>query len=210
MARTGGRNTGFAWFVGIVIAAFVGALVWFAVPAFPGVAVWVGDQYRNATGAGTAEAEADATPTAEPTEAPAAAFPADCAAMYPETLWALLQSTSGVQLAEDAAIPGSAQELAQAIDASDPVVCHWRIPTGQGITTLVAKVADDASDVAATYLGSRRFACTTDGIRTACSRDADGRIVTHEVRSGVWTMSVQDGWRPPRYSDDVAARIWPG
>lgn len=209
MARTGGRNTVFAWFVGIVSVTVVGALVWFAAPAFPAVAVWIGDQYRNATGTAGSADPAEETPTAAPSPAAApVALPADCAALYPETLWALLSSTAGATLSESDTIPDSATDLAEALEAGDVLTCRWSIPTGPAITTLVATVPEDAPDIAATFLGSRQFACTADGVSTVCARDADGRIVTHDVRDGLWVMSVQRGWRPPQYSETVAARIW--
>ncbi|UYO97761.1 hypothetical protein OED01_03320 [Microbacterium sp. M28] len=47
MARVGGRNLAFSWFVGVLCAGVVGVLLWFAFPAGPAVVEIVGNGLRE-------------------------------------------------------------------------------------------------------------------------------------------------------------------
>jgi hypothetical protein len=46
-ARVGGRNRVIAWFVGLLCAGVVAALLWLALPAGPALIQMVGDGLRN-------------------------------------------------------------------------------------------------------------------------------------------------------------------
>ena len=46
-ARVGGRNLAVSWIVGILCAAVVGALVWFAIPLAPVLVEYVGAMLRG-------------------------------------------------------------------------------------------------------------------------------------------------------------------
>ena len=48
MAKIGGRNTAFAWLVGIVTLAVVVGLVWLAAPMIPTVFGWTGQVVDSA------------------------------------------------------------------------------------------------------------------------------------------------------------------
>lgn len=48
MARVAGRNLALSWFVGLVCAGIVGALLWLSLPLLPVLAEFAGDALRSA------------------------------------------------------------------------------------------------------------------------------------------------------------------
>jgi len=47
MARVGGRNLAVSWVAGVLCAAVIGGLLWFAVPIVPALVEFVGGTLRE-------------------------------------------------------------------------------------------------------------------------------------------------------------------
>ena len=198
MARVGGRNTLFAWTVGVACAAVIGLLVWLAVPLVPASLAFLGDQVNPPT-SGPAAGDGEDAASGEPTE---------CRDLYPDRLW------SSLVLSEDAVLSPSTDAPASAaagfVDALAPSVrftCVWQGAEGT-ISTTLAAVPTDAGAIAKTALPALGFACDTVAARVRCVLTAEERVETIETAGGVWLSTVQDGWRPSRYTDEVAERVF--
>lgn len=198
MARVGGRNTFFAWTVGVVCAAVIGGLVLIAAPLVPVGLTFFGDKVNPPT-SGPVAGDGDEATSGEPGE---------CRDLYPDELW------SSLVWADDAVLtPSEEPPVTSAtgfVDALAPAVrftCTWTSAAGT-VSTTFASVASDAGAIAATALPTLGFACDETGPRTRCTRDAEGALETIEAGGGLWLSSVQDGWRPSRYADETAMRVW--
>ncbi|CAL4860867.1 hypothetical protein [Microbacterium sp. MM2322] len=199
MARVGGRNAGFAWFVGIVSAAVVVTLLVLAAPMFPAATQWIAQAGGSAQRAGDPDdpaATADATST-----------PLQCRDLYNEAAWAGLRWTDGAELTPSMDPPvTSAADFVTALDPDVTVTCRWTSDKGE-ISTTVATVPTDAGAIAAASLPGQGFECVEDD-RIRCTRTAKDLIETIEAGGGLWVSTSQEKWHPKRYADGVAASVW--
>jgi len=198
MARVGGRNTLFAWGVGLVCAGIVGALVWLAAPLVPAGLAFLEDRTSPPT----------SEPVAGDGEEVADAAPSECRDLYSDSLWSsLVWADDSVLTPSEDAPEISAQGFADALAPAVRLTCTWTSAEGD-ISTTLASVASDAGAIAKTALPSLGYSCTSVAQRTRCTLDADGRLETIEAGGGVWLSSVLDRWRPARYVDETAERVW--
>lgn len=198
MARVGGRNTLFAWTVGVACAAVIGLLVWLAVPLVPASLAFLGDKVNPPT-SGPAAGDGEDAASDEPSE---------CRDLYPDRLW------SSLVLSEDAVLSPSTDAPASAaagfVDALAPSVrftCAWEGAEG-AISTTLAEVPPDAGAIATTALPALGFACETVAGRVRCVLTAGERTETIETGGGVWLSSVQDRWHPTHYATEVAEQVF--
>lgn len=198
MARVGGRNTVFAWTVGVACAAVVGALVWLAAPLVPAGLVFLGEKVNPPT-SGPVAGDGDDVASGEP---------AECRDLYPDALWSSLVWEKGSLLTpSDAAPASSAAGFVDALAPSVRFTCSWTSDAG-AISTTFASVASDAGAIARTALPALGFECRDVDDRVRCTLVTDGRRETIEAGGGRWLSSVQDGWHPLRYDDEVAELVW--
>ncbi|THE06913.1 hypothetical protein [Microbacterium oleivorans] len=205
MARVGGRNAGFAWFVGIVSAAIVVTLLVLAAPMFPAATQWL-----TQTG-GTAQRAIDPdAPSPAPQASPdATAAPPTCRDLYNEASWAALRVTDGAKVAASTDPPvSSATAVVAALEPSVALTCLWTSDKGR-ISTTVATVPTDAGAIAAAALPGKGFECGEADGRVRCTR-ADGKLVeTIEAGGGRWLSTSQQAWHPEQYAARVAEAVWP-
>lgn len=189
MSRIGGRNVVFAWVVGVICIAVVGAL---AVLTLPLVTTGMG-----LLGGGSS------TQAAEEADGPD-----QCRDLYPEALWAALQYTPGAELTASTDAP--ATTAGAFVDALAPTVrftCTWSAEIGS-IATTVGEVGTDAGSIAATALPGQGFSCSDDGERVLCTR-ADGDLVeTIESGGGHWVSTFQTAWHPEGYARRVGDAVF--
>ncbi len=198
MARVGGRNTVFAWTVGVACAAVVGALVWLAAPLVPAGLVFLGDKVNPPT-SGPVAGDGDEVVSGEP---------AECRDLYPDALWSSLVWEEGSVLTpSDSAPASSADGFVDALAPSVTFTCTWKSDAG-AISTTLASVATDAGAIARTALPALGFECGDVADRVRCTLTTEERHETIEAGGGRWLSSVQDGWRPARYDDEIAERVW--
>lgn len=199
MARVGGRNTVFAWTVGLVCAAVVGALVWLAAPLVPAGLLFVGEKVNPPTSGPVAGDGDDAGDGA----------PAECRDLYPDTLWSSLVWTEDSVLSPSEDAPTSAaQGFVDALAPSVRFTCAWTSAKGD-ITTTLASVPADAGAIAKTALPALGFSCDPIADRVRCVLRSEERIETIETAGGVWLSTAEDGWHPSLYVDEIADRVWP-
>lgn len=200
MARVGGRNSAFAWIVGILCAGVVGVLAWIAAPLMPVAVQFVADQLNPPTSepaAGSGGAGAD-----DPQ-------PSECRDLYPGDLWSELTRTEDAVLTpSDEWATSAASGLLDALTPTLRFTCAW---TGdeRAVVTSLADVPADAGAIAETALPALGFTCAPVEVRTRCVREDGQTVETIETGGGLWVMSVESGWRPDRYADRVAAQVWP-
>ncbi len=208
MARIGGRSVWFSWFVGIVCVGVVAGLVFLAGPMVPAVVDWSGQALRGDLGQ---RPEPATTEGAEETvsDPTSPGLPATCADLYPESLWSLLSTATGVELEEGAQpVSSRVSGLADAVDARVTLSCTWRGGTDTAVSTTIAEVAADAPDAVGRVLAGAGFACSPFGLGVRCSGEVDGSSETHTVRDGVWVATIESGWEPPEYAATVEAGVW--
>ncbi len=202
MARVGGRNAAFAWFAGLVCIAVVGALVWFALPAIPVAAQWIGATLH----AQAAAPPAAVAPTSVPSDSPSpSVMPADCRALYSDALWAAL--TQGGRLITTAGPVRVDAALKQALDATPALTCAWRSDTGD-ITTTLYRTSGPAAQLAAAALSAAGYTCAA-GTVVQCERDRGASAQVHSAGPGAWVATTFGAWRPDGYASEVAARVFP-
>ena len=193
MAGVGGRNAGFAWFVGVVSAAIVVTLLVLAVPMFPAASRWI------------SEAAGVPQPTAS---AAATSATVGCRDLYNEAAWAGLRWTEGAEMVASTDAPVStASDLVAALEPQVLVTCTWTSGRGE-ISTTVATVPPDAGAIATAALPPLGFECAPEGDRVRCSRTEGDLLETIEAGGGQWVSTSQQAWHPTQYADGVAAAYW--
>jgi hypothetical protein len=197
MARVGGRNTSFAWVIGVLCAAVIGAMVWIAAPMVPQAAVFLGDYFAAPTSAPVAGDDEQQGP------------PGECRDLYDDELWQSLVRADDALLtpSTDAPLTVAAGGLVDALTPHVQLTCTWTSAEGTLSTTL-ATVPTDAGSIARSALPALGFECGAVAERIRCVLDGDGRGETIDMAGDVWLSTVQDGWHPSGYVDAVAARVW--
>lgn len=200
----GGRSGWLAWPVGIVCAGVVGALVAMAAPAVPTAVTLAGDVLR----AGAAASESSSVPP-EPLAKIGTALTDDCRTLYPGPLWLELTWNPNVVLSQNQSPPPTAAAtVLQALAPSVRMTCSWHTASGAVVSTTLADVTAPPA-VAQAALQSAGFACAAVGDGIRCARTKDGVTEDHVVRDGVWVATVERGWQPPGYADEIVTRLWP-
>jgi len=202
VARVGGRNSVLAWIAGIFCAAVVGALVVLAVPAVPAAVTLVGETLRGADAIPSfARAGSDGTVATKTPE---------CQAIYSDALWSQLTQRAGGDPVQDrSAPPTTVTSLSTALASTVRVTCAFTgVNTGR-IVTSVSEVGPGAASVARAALEVAGFGCAPYGDGVRCSRTEDGVVEENVIRDGIWVCSVFEGWRPDRYIERIATRLWP-
>lgn len=216
MARIGGRNTAFAWLVGVVSLVVVVGLVWLAAPMVPVVFAWTGQVVDGALNPRAAPPSATPSPTATTTEAPsentgAAGPPTACGDLYPRALWDQLKAAAGTSLDESVEFPpSSVAGLPEALGARVAIGCAWSDAEGTATVT-VADVGASAVETAQTVLTATGFVCTplTDGVRCDLAAGDQTPAETHVIRGGRWLAVVRTFPGPPFDQAAAEARVWP-
>jgi hypothetical protein len=198
VARIGGRNTVFAWIVGLACAGVVGALAVLALPMFPASVAWLGAFSAGPTSA----------PVADGADTAAPGLPTECRALYRDELWNTLKWTPDAVLAPSTDAPvTTAAPLVGALAPAVLLTCGWTSAEGTVSTTL-AQVAPDAGDIAAAALPASGFSCADVDDRTRCTRTEGALTETIEAGGGLWLSTSESGWHPDRYVERVAERVW--
>lgn len=216
MARIGGRNTAFAWFVGVVSLAVVLALVWLAAPMAPVVFAWTGQIVDGALNPQAAAPSTSPSPTLTPSAAPPTdtgnAGPATaCGDLYPRTLWDQLKAAPGTSLDESVEFPPSSiAGLPEALGARVTIGCTWTDAAGTATVT-VADVGPTAVETAQAVLTATGFACAplADGVRCDLPAGDQSPAETHVIREGRWLAVVRTFPGPPFDQATTEARVWP-
>lgn len=209
MARVGGRSTWFSWFVGAVCVGIVGVLVWLAVPALPGVSTWLGGVLRSATEPQVEPDEPEVIVIRDAETDAERTVPATCRALYPESLWGLLESTADATLIEgDDALADQSTGLAETLEAEPLLACEWTVEDGPSVGTRVWQVSATAAEVAEPVLRDAGYVCSVTGLKIVCERTRDGVTAQHEIRDGLWVVDIYRGWNPPGYYEGVARSVW--
>lgn len=200
MARIGGRNAFFAWFVGLACLAILGVLAYLAVPMLPVSLAWVG-----ATVGQTSETSA---PVAAGDEA-VAGPPTQCPKLYDEALWAAMRSTKkSVMTPSKDAPTTTATALVSALQPQVTLTCSWHSSLGT-VTTTLATVPPDAGAIASSALPAAGFTCEKIDDRTRCARSDGDLTETIEAGGGTWLSTSESGWHPKDYVSRTAAVVWP-
>ncbi|WP_405371609.1 MULTISPECIES: hypothetical protein [unclassified Microbacterium] len=212
MSRIGGRNAGFAWFVGVVSAAVVVTLAIVAAPLFPAATGWFANAYREVQ----LTIDPDSVPP-RPEPAPAEAEdpeveqggpPTECRDLYDQTLWTSLSASTGSEMVSSQDAPASsATALIDALQPSVAMTCAWTADEGS-LSTTVAAVPTDAGAIAAAVLPEAGFSCDDSTGRVLCTRTDGDLIETIETGGGVWVSTSQQAWHPSSYASRVAEDVW--
>ncbi|MDJ1114382.1 hypothetical protein [Microbacterium dauci] len=206
MASVGGRNTVFAWFVGVVCAAVVIAMIVVALPLFPATSGWFAGAFTEVQRFFDPDA---APPAPEPSETPVdpAAFD-ECRDLYDDALWASMRWTSGAELVASTDAPqSSATALVDALLPEVSMTCTWTADVGS-VSTTVASVPTDAGAIAASALPTVGFACDVRDSRTLCTRTDGDLVETIETGGGLWVSTSEDAWHPSGHARRVAEAAW--
>ena len=216
MAKIGGRNTAFAWLVGVVTLAVVVGLAWLAAPMLPvvfGPTGQVVDSAFNPRPSATS-AEPSPTPTSTappPAEQNRAGSPEACGDLYPRALWDQLKAADGTSLDESVEFPpSSVAGLPEALGARVTIGCQWTDASGTATVTL-ADVGPSAAEAVQNILPATGFTCTplADGIRCELPAGDVTAAETHVVRGGRWLAVVRTFPGPPFDQASAEAAVWP-
>lgn len=219
MAKIGGRNTAFAWFVGVVSLAVVAGLVWLAAPMTPVVLAWTGgvvDGALNPPPAAESSGPA-ASPTATVIAPPVpqgddeGGAPTTCGDLYPRALWDQLKAAKGTSLNESIEYPpSSVAGLPEALGAQVTLGCAWTDGAGTATVT-VAEVSASAVETAQNVLPATGFECTSleDGVRCELPAGDTSAAESHVLRGGRWLAIVRTFPGPPFDQASTEARVWP-
>ncbi len=203
----GGRNTAFAWIVGVVCASVVAVLAVAAIPMFPAAGGWVAgavEQVRGVLDPGYSPAPAPQ----EDDEAPTDDGLSECRDLYGRAQWATLRWTTGSELAASVDPPvTTATALVEALQPTVSMTCVWTSDEGR-ISTTLATVPTDAGAIAAAALPTLGFTCEKQADRMRCQRTDGDALETVEAGGGLWVSSSHDGWRPSGYASGVAESVW--
>lgn len=196
MTRVGGRNSVFAWIVGLLSAAIVAVLVMLALPMMPASLAWLDEQLNGPVSGPQAGDEV------------AEGLPVQCRDLYEQPLWATLQWAPDSVLTASRDLPATtATGLVGALAPVVRLTCAWTSTEG-AISTTLAEVATDAGAIAATALPAAGFACSAADGRTRCTR-AEGELTeTIEAGGGIWLSTSQTSWRPADYHGRVEDAVW--
>ena len=204
MARIGGRNSWIAVPAGLVCAGVVVTLVWLSLPMVPVAVAWVGDTLRSAT-----TPQPSATPVETPAQRAAQDGSLDCRTLYPDELWNELTWHAGSLLNQTSDPPATTvTALADALGPSVSVTCDWRLDSGGGIVTTLARVAPDAQTIAEAALRGQGFDCAVADAALECVRTQGAVREEHTVREDLWLSSVESSWHPETYGGRLAAHVW--
>ena len=218
VARIAGRSSWFAWFVGLLCAAVLAALVYLAAPLGPAIGDWTVRTVANGL------QQLSGTPSTPPTDGQAQPETPVAGPIVPTNCEGLFSAEQNRQLAGDVqatmsvgsgealiAVPGIA-ELLGAVPALD---CRWVTPAGGSAQAIVATVTEGAAGTAEEMLRALGFDCTAldGGVQCVRSTDATaeaaGSVETHVVRGTVWVASLTTGWQPDGFAEAVDAAVWP-
>ena len=216
MAKIGGRNTAFAWFVGVVSLAVVVGLVWLAAPMTPVVLAWTGNIVDSALNPQPAAPDPEPSPTPTETPPPTAGdievgAPTACGDLYPRALWDQLKAASGTSLDESIDYPpSSVAGLPEALGAQITLGCAWTDAAGTATVT-VADVSASAVETAQSVLPATGFVCTPleDGVRCDLPAGDQSAAESHVLRGGRWLAVVRTFPGPPFDQASTEARVWP-
>ena len=216
MAKIGGRNTAFAWLVGVVALAVVMGLVWLAAPMVPVVFGWTGQVIDSALNPQAAGPSAEPSPTPTSTVPPPVAEdragdPAACGDLYPRALWDQLKAADGTSLDESVEFPPSAVAgLPEALGAQVTIGCAWTDAAGTATVTL-ADVGASAVETAQNIFTVTGFTCTPldDGVRCELPAGDVTAAETHVLRGGRWLAVVRTFPGPPFDQASAEASVWP-
>lgn len=216
MAKIGGRNTAFAWFVGVVSVAVVAGLVWLAAPMTPVVLAWTGDVVDRALNPQPVVTVPDPSPSPTETVQPsvnddAAGAPTTCGDLYSRALWDQLKAATGTSLDESIEYPpSSVAGLPEALGAQVTLGCTWTDGTGTATVT-VADVSASAVETAQNVLPATGFVCTSleDGVRCDLPAGDASAAESHVLRGGRWLAVVRTFPGPPFDQASTEARVWP-
>ncbi|MDT3331711.1 hypothetical protein Q9S78_13655 [Microbacterium sp. KSW-18] len=205
MARVGGRNAAFAWFVGIVSAAIIVTLLVLAIPMFPAASQWLAQIGRTSDGSDGAGAPSPGASSASD----AASSPQGCRDLYNDAAWAVLRQTDGAVVTASTDPPVStAKDVVAALQPAVVLTCRWTSDAGE-ISTTVATVPTDAGAIAAASLPAKGFTCADDDGRVRCERTDGDLVESIEAGGGRWLSTSQQAWHPSRYAEGVADAVWP-
>ncbi len=216
MAKIGGRNTAFAWLVGIASLVVVVGLVVLAAPMVPVVFSWSGQLVDAALNPRPNAASTAPSPTPTVTEAPpedaGPAGPATaCGDLYPRALWDQLKAAPGTSLDESIEFPpSSVAGLPEALGARVTIGCAWTDAAGTATVT-VADVGPSAVQTAQTVLTATGFVCTplADGVRCDLTDGDQSPAETHVIRQERWLAVERTFPGPPFDQTTAEARVWP-
>lgn len=216
MAKIGGRNTAFAWLVGVVALAVVVGLVWLAAPMVPVVFGWTGQVIDSALNPRPAGPSAEPSPTPTSTVPPPVAEhragdPAACGDLYPRALWDQLKAADGTSLDESVEFPpSSVAGLPEALGAQVTFGCAWTDAAGTATVTL-ADVGASAVETAQNIFTVTGFTCTPldDGVRCELPAGDVTAAETHVLRGGRWLAVVRTFPGPPFDQASAEASVWP-
>lgn len=216
MAKIGGRNTAFAWFVGVVSLVVVAGLVWLAAPMTPVVLAWTGEVVGNALDPRPAAPvrEPSSSPTATAPSTPVddeAGAPTTCGDLYPRALWDQLKAAKGTSLDESIEYPpSSVAGLPEALGARVTLGCAWTDGAGTATVT-VADVDASAVETAQNVLPATGFVCTSleDGLRCDLPAGDTSAAESHVLRGGRWLAVVRTFPGPPFDQASTEERVWP-
>lgn len=208
MARLGGRNTVFAWFVGIVCAAIVVTIAVIAAPLFPAATTWFTaaavemQRFIDPDSVPAADAEPDPTPTAD------AGATVQCRDLYDEAVWTALRLADGSALVTSTEAPTtSASALVDALQPEVTLTCAWTSEAGM-ISTTLARVPMDAGAVARASLPGSGFTCEDDASLVRCTRTDGALVETIEADGGRWLSTSRQGWDIATYEERVSRHAW--
>ncbi|HET6302960.1 hypothetical protein [Microbacterium sp.] len=201
MARTGGRNLWIAVPAGLLCAAVVVALAYFAMPMVPVSVAWAGEVLRAAT---TPKDPGEAPPPIAMAERP------DCRDLFPDDLWIELVWSRDALLAQSIAVPDTMPPtLVEALTPTVLVTCVWRGDDGRQLVASLARVPDETAPVAEAALRAEGFLCrTVVGGTLICRQPSGDDLVQQVLRDGVWLSIAERGWHPPGFADRLAAHVW--
>lgn len=195
MARIGGRNLGFAWFIGILSLGAVALLVFLAAPMLPSVLSWAGGIIFVA----------EPTPTPTP---PTADELKKCEDLAGESLSDKLAAEHGFSVipSRDAPVT-SATAFVAALKPTVSITCTWHSDEGT-LSATRASVGTDAGSIAQSGLPARGFTCEQVSGRVVCTRASHGDIETISAGGGTWLSTSEKGWHPEQFADQLAATVW--
>lgn len=216
MAKIGGRNTAFAWFVGLVSLVVVAGLVWLAAPMTPVVLAWTGGVVDGALNPRPAAPAPEPSPSPTETAPPIpiddeAGPPTACGDLYPRALWDQLKAASGTSLDESIEYPpSSVAGLPEALGAQVVLGCAWTDGSGTATVT-VADVSASAVETAQSVLPATGFVCTPldDGVRCDLPAGDQSAAESHVLKGGRWLAVVRTFPGPPFDQASTEARVWP-
>lgn len=173
-------------------------------------------------GATTPEAspsETAAPQTTEPTPEPAGfEMPADCASVYSDEMFEVLDGADGFPLNDPSLTMLSSEVVGalEVLDQVDALRCTWGAASEVGIATTIAEVDDAQADALGTALEQSGFDCVGEqpevcSLKNTINGDAgqSESTETHVFGGGGWAATRElNSSVEPEYSDSIAAALW--